>query len=430
MNLEEEELKGKREKRLKMSHVLSPTPSELTLSKYSKDISTYVLAVSSGDIILKGVVSGNQASDMDSIVNALTLAYQLTFTKGKSDEVYLPLVSCDRIDSELRNETVVALDKAGVKMADLVFGDDPLIAMLFEKAAGLVLVDHCNADTDEFTQHGKDKVIRIVDHHNDEDAHTDVKGWARNFAYGYVKEKDHKLVGSVGTEIANVFLSHLDGISHISRDDGAVAILLYSVILIDTQNLDDSIGKTTDQDIASMNVLKHFTKYLPRQDDWYDQLIAAKTNIDLWLDTTAEQILRYDKKSFSSSDGKLTVGISSILLSIEDFVAKEGWQKALEKKMEEGGYYFYMILTNLISDDSTKRQKLFFSKENGRIADASAFFLNNEVTDYKLDGPIKIPGDPVEVIVYNQLNVTHSRKAVAPTAIDFLNSVTEEEGNI
>jgi len=404
---------------------LSSTPSELTLSQYSKDISTYVSAVSCGDIILKGVVSGNQASDMDSIVAALTLAYQLTITKCETNEVYLPLVACRREDSYMRGETVRVFEKVGVKMEDLVFKDDEAMEMLFEKAGGLTLVDHCNANTDQFTQRGKNKVVRIVDHHVDEDAHPDVIGWARNFVKGYVNEDDElKLVGSVGTEIAQIFLSDREGLSHLSRDGGAVAILLYSVILIDTQNLNPAIGKTTHQDMASMNVMKHFTEgLLPSQDEWYDELIAAKTDYDLFLSVTATQILRYDFKKFSSADGKLSVGIASIPLFISDFVAKPNWKEALEKNMKDGGYYFYIVMTNVISEEGTKRQQLFFSPENGRVADASAFFLNHPETDYKLQGPIEIPGDPVEVIAYDQLNVTFSRKLVAPTAREFLNSV-------
>jgi len=402
---------------------LSSTPSELTLSQYSKDISTYVSAVSCGDIILKGVVSGNQAADMDSIVTSLTLAYQLTITKCETNEVYLPLVACLREDSILRGETVRVFEKTGVKMEDLVFKDDEAMEMLFEKAGGLTLVDHCNANTDQFTQRGKNKVVRIVDHHEDEDAHLNVIGWARNFVKGYVNEDELKLVGSVGTEIAQVFLSDREGLSHISRDGGAVAILLYSVILIDTQNLNAAIGKTTDQDMASMNVMQHFSEGLPSQDEWFNELITAKTDYDLFLSVTAAQILRYDFKKFRSADGKLSVGIASIPLLISDFVAKPNWKEALEKNMEEGGYYFYMVMTNVISDEGTKRQQLFFSQENGRVADASAFFLNHPETNYKLQGPIEIPGDPVEVIAYDQLNVTFSRKAVAPTAREFLNSV-------
>jgi len=403
---------------------LSSTPSELTLSQYSKDIHNYVSAVKCGDILLKGVVSGNQASDMDSIVCALTLAFQLTITNCNPHEVYLPLVACYREEGELRGETVLAFDKAGVDMNDLVFGDDEATPMLFDKAAGLTLVDHCNADA--FTQQGKDKIVRIVDHHKDEDAHPHVIGWARHIAKGHVhKEDELKLVGSAATVMAQVFLSHSEGIAHLSRDGGAVAKLLYSVILIDTQNLDPAIGKTTVQDQASMTVMQHFaTEGLPSQDDWYQELNVAKTNYEKFLDVTADTILRYDFKKFSSTDGTVSVGIASIPILLKDFVAKANWKTALEKKMEEDGCYFFMVMTNVVSSqgEGTQRQQLFYSKEPGRLAEASAFFLNHH-TEYQLQGPLTIPGDPVEVVAYDQLNVTFSRKMVAPTAIEFLNSV-------
>lgn len=170
--------------------------------------------------------------------------------------------------------------------------------------------------------------------------------------------------------------------------------------------------------------MSHFAKGLPSQDVWYRQLIDAKTNIDTWRNMSAEAILRYDFKVFTSVDGKLSVGISSILCSVDDFVAKPGWQDALSKKNKAGGYYYYMVLPLLITDGGTKtkRQQLFFSDEKGRVADASAFFHKQTDYDYKLKGPIEITDDPVQVIAYDQLNAGLSRKAVGPTSIQFLES--------
>jgi len=398
--------------------------SKLTLSEYSKSISSSVVAVSEGDTILKGVVSGNQASDMDSIICALTLAYLLTITNCEENETYVPLVACNRDDADLRQETVVALKMAGVEMKDLVFGDDEHVPMLFEKAGELVLTDHCAVD--EFSKQGKDKVSRIVDHHKDLKAHLDVTGWARNIAHGYVgDEKKYKLVGSCGTAVAEVFMNDPNGISLMSRDNGAVAILLNSVILIDTANLSADIGKATNRDIAWQNVTSHFAKGLPSQNDWYKQLQDAKFDIDFWRSTTAEQILRYDFKAFSSTDGKLTVGISSINCSIDDFVAKDGWQDVLSNRTEAGGYHFYIVLTNVITNEGTKRQKLFFSDKERLVAEASTYFRNSTNPYYQLEGPLEIPGDPVNIIAFNQLNVEHSRKKVAPSAIQYLDSIEE-----
>merc|ERR1712238_48000 len=141
---------------------------------------------------------------------------------------------------------------------------------------------------------------------------------------------------------------------------------------------------------------------------------------------SAETILRYDFKKFRSADGTVSVGIASIPILLKDFMAKENWKKALEKRMEEGRFYYFMVLTNVIGrseEGGTQRQQLFYSKEPGRVADVSAFFLNHPDTDYQLQGPLAIPCDPVDVIAYDQMNVTLSRKAVAPNAQEFLNKV-------
>jgi len=400
--------------------------STLTLSEYSKQIKAHVLAVQDGTLHLKSVVVGNQASDMDSICCALTLAYLRTVTQCADNEVCLPLVACNREDSTMRGETVFALKQAGVEMADLVFGDDACVSMLFDKAVAVGLCDHCKAD--DFSQQGAPKIDCIVDHHKDQDAHPQVQGILRKIAEGYIPQKDTKkqLIGSCTSAVVENYLGHHahNGVELLSRDNGAVAIVLYSVILIDTGNLSVDMNKATNRDIAACGITRYFAGGLPSQDVWYQQLIKAKTDIHLWRPMSGEKILRYDFKVFTSTDGTLRVGISSILCTIDDFVAKPGWQEVLSNKTKAGKFHFYIVLCYLIADDgSVKRQQLFFSDVKGRVKAASDFFRDTQqVFDYKLTAPLDIPGQPVEVIAFNQLNVGLSRKAVGPTSIDFLNS--------
>jgi len=398
--------------------------SKLTLSDYSTQIQAHVLAVQDGTLILKGVVTGNQASDMDSICCALTLAYLLTVTECADNEVYLPLVACHRGDSTMRGETVFALQQAGVEMTDLVFGDDDCVSMLFDKATEVVLCDHCKAD--DFSQQGASKVGTIVDHHKDQHAHPHVTGFHRKIAQGHMVKKDavKQLIGSCSTAVVETFMAFPSGIELIARDKGAVAIVLYSVILIDTVNMSVDIAKATDRDIAACGLTSHLTEGLPSQEVWYQQLMDAKFNSAMWRSMSAEQILRYDFKTFTNDDGTLSVGISSILCTIEDFVAKPGWQEVLSNKNKAGGHHFSIVLCFLITDDgSTQRQQLFFSEVPGRVAAVSDFFRDTQQTyDYQLSEPLEIPDDPVEVLAFNQWNVKLSRKAVGPTSIEFLNS--------
>mmetsp|Transcript_3117 Transcript_3117/g.3512 ORF Transcript_3117/g.3512 Transcript_3117/m.3512 type:complete len:402 (-) Transcript_3117:206-1411(-) len=397
--------------------------STLTLSDYSKQIKAHVLAVQDGTLNLKGVVTGNQASDMDSICCALTLAYLFTMTECAENEVYLPLVACHREDATMRGETVFALHQAGVEMTDLVFGDDDCVSMLFDQATDVVLCDHCKAD--DFSQQGASKVCTIIDHHVDQHAHPQCTGFQRKIAQGHLVKKDAvlQLIGSCSSAVVEFFLALPNGLELIARDKGAVAIVLYSVMLIDTKNMSIEVAKATDRDIAACALTSHLAEGLPSQEVWYQQLSDAKNNIAMWRDMSAEQILRYDLKAFLNDDGTLSVGISSILCSIEDFVAKPGWQEVLSTKTKANGYHFYIVLCHLITGDgTTQRQQLFFSDVPGRVAAASDFFRHTKTYDYQYSEPLEIPDDPVEVLAFNQFNKKLSRKAVGPTSIEFLNS--------
>ena len=136
----------------------------------------------------------------------------------------------------MRGETVFALKQAGVEMADLVFGDDACVSMLFDKAVAVGLCDHCKAD--DFSQQGAPKIDCIVDHHKDQDAHPQVQGYLRKIAQGHIPQKDtqKQLIGSCTSAVVENYLGHHahSGVELLSRDNGAVAIVLYSVILIDT----------------------------------------------------------------------------------------------------------------------------------------------------------------------------------------------------
>jgi len=267
-----------------------------------------------------------------------------------------------------------------------------------------------------------------VDHHEDQHAHPQVQGILRKIAKGYltkqgaVQQLRPQLIGTCATAVVEDFLKVPAGVKLLARDNGAVAIVLYSVILIDTANLSHDIAKATDRDMSACGLTSHFAEGLPSQDVWYQQLIDAKTNINLWRSMSAEQILRYDFKAFTNTEGTLSVGISSILCTIEDFVAKLGWQQVLSHKNKAGGYHFYIVLFLLITNDGTKRQQLFFSEVQGRVAAVSKFFRHTQQTyEYQLSEPLIIPGNPIEVIALDQLNVVLSRKAVGPTSIEFLN---------
>jgi len=121
------------------------------------------------------VVVGNEASDADSIITALTLAYlvQKEDPDGQG-KLVIPLVACNREDMMLRRETVLLLNMCGVDAKNILHLDDPETIELLKKVDELVLTDH-NKATGPLAQLG-DKVVMIIDHHQDLCAHEHVTG--------------------------------------------------------------------------------------------------------------------------------------------------------------------------------------------------------------------------------------------------------------
>jgi len=238
------------------------------------------------------LVMGNEASDLDSMVSSITLAY----IKGKKDKVAVPLMPIVRDDFKLRTEAVYLFDRAGINTALLVFLDDIELPGWMEKVNRLALVDH-NRLSWPFESY-PDKVSMILDHHKDQGL------------YPHVDTRVISPVGSCATLVGEILIRNYPDLIH-----EQMAVLLAGTILLDTINLDTTAGRVTPRDIKTAQSL--LKSCLLDRDEFFKEIQNAKFNTSY---LNAHDLLRKDYKAFRSGGKKW--GIASLPLSMEDWDKK------------------------------------------------------------------------------------------------------------
>lgn len=358
------------------------------------------------------LVSGNEASDADSIITALLYSYLLHQDAKKNSDCPVAVVKCRREDMQLRSETVLLLQLCGVDATQLVFLDDPCAEGLLRATSKIVLMDHNVADGPLVAL--GDKVVEIIDHHKDFGKHDHVQGEKRTIAF----EGEACTAASACSVLCERYLAHPSGKELLAREGGAAARALLGVILIDSINLNPNAKKVCDRDIAAASALMEIAPS-PSQEELYKALDEAKFSQTFWAGLESAQCLRYDFKSFGA--GGKTVGLSSVLCPLGVLMAKDGFAEEAQKYMAE--YDLYGVLVNTKKDDgSIVREVSLMSNAGSMAADSSQFLTSYESGLLQLQ-PLKDAGGPPWVLAFSQMNTAASRKQVAPGCIKFLESL-------
>jgi exopolyphosphatase len=159
------------------------------------------------------------------MISALSLAY---LEQLKSDTIsYIPLLNIPREDLSLRGDIVWAFNRFGVDNTNLVFVSD---LDLEKDQSDIILVDHNALASSQLFLNSR--IIGIYDHHKDENT------------FLTVLPRVIEPIGSCCSLIVSQWMrSNLT--QYLSTD---ISMLLLSAILIDTINLEESFGRTTDKD--------------------------------------------------------------------------------------------------------------------------------------------------------------------------------------
>lgn len=351
------------------------------------------------------IVAGNEASDADSIISALTYAYFRGCKDSEKNATQtIPIIACNRSDMMLRRETVHLLGLCGVVHGDLLFLNDPEMDKILASVEQVVLVDH-NKAVGPLAPFDA-KVTEIVDHHKDVKSHGHVVGELRKIAF----EGEHATAGSCCTLITEAFLASAAGKELLLQDGGAVARALLGVILIDTINLDPKAKKATPRDIAAVAELELMAPLPPRA-ELFTQLDTAKFDAAFWDSLAVDQCLRYDYKQFEN-DGKV-LGMSSVLCPLESLAGKVGWCEELNKWSSKVDLYGVLTNSKTAGGGPPQRQMALVSSDGGVLAaQAANFAAAYDAPALQLE-PMELAGPP-GLKVFRQHNTSASRKQVAP----------------
>ena len=334
-------------------------------------------------------VVGNEAADLDSMASAVVYAYH----RAGGGDAYVPLINIPRADFKLRTEAVYLFERAGVDPAGLLFADEIDLQRLYESGKlKIVLVDHNRpaASHQEF----RDVVTGVVDHHADEGL------------FSAAPVRIIEPVGSAATLVAREMLKDSG-----DRLEEGSALLLLGTILLDTVNLDPEAKRVTPEDQDAADKLLALTG--ADQQELFEDLQREKFNVSA-LDTA--DLLRKDYKEWSM--GNLRVGISSVLLSVEEWLNKDGTLSDSLATYARSRGLDLLLAMNAFTNPEFTRELVVYCPDKP-VREKVVTFL--EGSDLKLDS-ISSKGVDEATSLYKQDNVAVSRKKLQPILAAFLES--------
>lgn len=337
------------------------------------------------------VVVGNESADLDSIISANLLAYAYN---SMGDKSVIPLINCKKADYKLRTESYGLLKRYNIDQEDLIFIDDISADILTKpKNLEVIVVDH-NKLPDNLRA-WDNSVVSVFDHHQDINM------------YPNAEPRIFDTVGSCATLVAKFILENNTDLF----SDEEIAVLNLSPILVDTVNLDTEQGRVTNQDIEIFNKIKEFSSVDSKK--LYDDLQFMKSDVSA---LSSIDLLRKDYKQWATSE--FTYGMSSLPLSIEDWLAKD--QKitdACEQYMKENSLNLLVVMTAYVKDGFNR--ELIVIASNQTFINDFATMLNAEGVD--LTAYSKELKSNNAIATFNQGGLGFSRKKIQPLIETFIN---------
>jgi len=417
---------------------------------------------------------GNEASDADSIVSSLCLAYLKQQQHVGEDKTFVPVVAVPRSILKLRRETQLLLRSVGLELEDLICLDELDLQKMSDDLTlqAFVLTDHnllgkcVTSKLKGGEAQAASLVESIVDHHKDQGAYSACAGTARIIAFDSMTNT--ATAGSACTLVAELVLKAAPALSATSfsaiQAIQDVSVLLQGVICIDTQNMDPR-GVGTTRDASALDGLLVNTTGRVDRDSTFATLRDAKSAPEFWNELSAMECLCIDYKQFPQATGA-EVGIASTLLPVQQFLEKHGSTNdvrqymacpTLERKScvddedrasecEPIQPLELLLVMSTVYRPKFRRELLIVSYDEAR-ADALAFFLQGTGDATMLEplslavsasapdirsgnvgeiGKLRVAGaDGVSLHMraFHQGNSKASRKQIAPLVQEFYSAI-------
>ena len=346
-----------------------------------------------------GVSVGNEACDLDSVACAVAWAYAESMTTGRT---VVPVVQCERNDLALRPDVVLALRSVGVSVESLTCMEEAA-ATGGRTPSETRLVDH-NAHTGRVIPASwGERVVRIIDHHEDIGAHADAA------------ERTIELVGSCSS------LVYRDVVAPSGREDLArdVARLLLGAIVLDTRMLDTSTTRASPVDFAAAEALQRLLGWdegAVREE--YEALSRARHDQSSF---TCAQLLAKDYKQWKM--GRFEVGVASFGVRVQDLIARQDASSIdadCEEFIAKHGIDALIMMTSFENPDeggAFARQIAATTPRSSDDLDADDIMV--KIAAATTVAPLTLPHAPRALrSAHAQLDVKASRKKIAPILFD------------
>ena len=289
-------------------------------------------------------------------------------------------------------------EQAGVKPESILTLDDVADNAINSNHFRWILVDH-NKFTGRLSKISSDKVIGVLDHHEEENFVTqgtgseprvvEKAGSCTSLVLRYCRDA-WNIISSASQSIGAANGqgdSAIDDSAFTQTWDAQIAKLALASILIDTSNLTNA-DKVEAADKESVAYLESKIMLSPKEaKSWnrkafYKQVKEIKSNLDA---LTLAEILEKDYKQWD--EGGIQLGISSCVKDLE-FLAKKAnsvpFESLVDSYMDEKGLDIFAIMTHVTSSKGERQRQIQLQARPGAVKHA-AMFIEKNSAELKLD---------------------------------------------
>jgi exopolyphosphatase len=314
-------------------------------------------------------------------------------------------------------------DQTGINPEDVCTLED--ISTIDPSQTGLFLVDHNVprgkvGELFDFKNHPqrKEMVQGIIDHHVDEQQFNQVSRQMLRYdirtSGSCASLVTHWIMGNPSTQ--DFSPNATDGPSLLRENPAEtrdIAQLLLSAILIDTSNL---TTKVTPQDPIACHFLAGFLPELA-MDEFYQEMRSAKLSI---RGMSLTDLLRRDYKEYDTPVGRL--GMSTITRPV-DFLRShysETFEKEISEYVAKRELKVHVSMTVAGQGAGFKRGGMVITDDKRLLEEIKK--KGTEKYDFREVGGIPGCFEDTQLIcwVYNQGDLTASRKQVAPMMVEVM----------
>ena len=317
------------------------------------------------------LVMGNESSDFDSTISASALAWYLhTTSPPTTSPTFVPLINVPRRYFPLRTEIAAEFARLSIDPAHVSFNDDVDLHLLARNAdLRLVLTDHNRLTSSQ--EWMAPHVVGVVDHHEDERL--------------YPRSEGSRVIGKTGSCCSHV--TNLIQDNHPTLLSSSFALLplvqlLTDVVLIDTHNLSAELKKATPNDVRALSHLTASSHSL-----LFTHLKGLRNDVTGW---STEALLLKDSKTYRADD--YGVMISTVPMPLDE------WQRRnpamIEELAQQAKEVDALIVLTSFTDKRTKEYKrdllLIVPRHPPAVTDPQHDAVKNVVLDRAGKGKVRL----------------------------------------